>query len=94
MLENLLRELQEVRLRLKEVEGILVTPEAMEVMRRTGTSPAWLAECYRRDRRSQDVTELLGYRLSRDSTRPDSETSVHVVFDPGLDQVVIYEEWQ
>lgn len=93
MLENLLRELREVRPKLEEAEGILVTPEAMEVMQRTGTSPAWLAQCYQRDRRSRDVTELIGYALSQGSTRPDSETSVHVAFDPELDRVVIYEEW-
>jgi hypothetical protein len=36
--------------------------------------------------------ELIGLRLSSEA-KPDSETCVHVAFDPELDPVVIYEEW-
>ncbi len=90
--ENLLAELREVRPRLQQVEGILATPKAVEVMRRTRTSPASLAARYENDRSDAGPTELIGYRLSSEA-KPDSETCVHVAFDPELDRVVIYEEW-
>ena len=90
--ENLLAELREVRPRLRQVEGILATPKAMEVMQRTRTSPASLAARYENDRSQAGPTELIGYRLSSEA-KPDSETCVHVAFDPELDRVVIYEEW-
>jgi hypothetical protein len=89
---NLLAELREVRPRLREVEGTLATPKAMEVMRRTGTDPASLAARYGNDRSEGGPTELIGYRLSCEA-KPDSETCVHVAFDPELGRVVIYEEW-
>ena len=90
--ENLLAELREVRPRLRQVEGILATPKAMEVMRRLRTSPAGLAARYENDRSQAGPTELIGYRLSSEA-KSDSETCVHVAFDPELDRVVIYEEW-
>jgi hypothetical protein len=89
---NLLAELREVRPRLREVEGIFTTPKAMEVMRRTRTDPASLAARYRNDRSEGEPTELIGYQLSSEA-KPDSETCVHVAFDPELGRVVIYEEW-
>ncbi len=89
---RVLAELREVRPRLQEVEGILVTPQALKVMRRTHTSPAGLAARYENDRSEAGPTELIGYRLSSEA-KPDSETCVHVAFDPELDRVVIYEEW-
>jgi hypothetical protein len=90
--ENLLAELREVRPRLQQVEGILATPKAIEVMRRLRTSPAGLAARYENDRSQAGPTELIGYRLSSEA-KPDSETCVHVAFDPELERVVIYEEW-
>jgi hypothetical protein len=93
--KNLLAELREVRPRLQQVEGILATPKALEVMRRTRTSPARLAARYENDlsKVSKVVApELIGYRLSSEA-KPDSETCVHVAFDPELERVVIYEEW-
>ena len=89
---NLFAELQEVRPRLREVEGTLVTPKAMEVMRRTRTDPASLAARYINDRSEGEPTELIGYHLSSEA-KADSETCVHVAFDPELGRVVIYEEW-
>ncbi len=74
MSENLLlAELREVRPRLQQVEGILATPKAMEVMRRTRTDPASLAARYRNDRSEGEPTELIGYHLSSEA-KPDSET--------------------
>ena len=92
MSANLIAELREVRPRLREVEGILATSKALEVMRRTRTSPASLAARYRNDRSEGEPAELIGYRLSCEA-KPDSETCVHVAFDPELGRVVIYEEW-
>lgn len=88
---GVLAELREARSRLREVEGILVTAEAMKVMRRTRTSPADLAARYENDRLGFGPTELIGYRLSSEA-KPASETGVHVAFDPELGRVVIYEE--
>ena len=90
---GVLAELREIRPRLREVEGILVTPEAMEVMRHARTSPSGLAAQYENDRSVKGSTELIGYRLSSEP-KPDSETCVHVAFDLELDRVVIYEEWE
>ena len=92
MSANLIAELREARPRLREVEGILATSKALEVMRRTRTSPASLEARYRNDRSEGEPAELIGYRLSCEA-KPDSETCVHVAFDPELGRVVIYEEW-
>ena len=89
---RVLAELREVRPRLLEVEGILVTPEAMKIVQRTHASPAGLAVQYENDRSGAGSTELIGYQLSSEP-KPASETCVHVAFDPELDRVVIYEEW-
>lgn len=92
MYENLLEELQEIRPRLREVDGVLVTPKALEVLRRTGTSPTDLVDRYRSDCSGEGRGGLIGYRLSAEA-RPGSEVCVHVALDPDLDRVVIYEEW-
>lgn len=88
----MLGELREIRPGLREVEGVLVTAKAREVMRRTGTSPANLVVRYERDRRGKEPTVLIGYLLSSENL-PYSETSVHVAYDPELGRVVIWEEW-
>ena len=90
--KNLLRELGEIGDKLREVEGVLVTPEALAVLRRTGTAPSDLATRYRDDCLKAERNELIGYRLSSESGLA-SETCVHVALDPDLDRVVIYEEW-
>lgn len=89
---GILAELREVRPRLQEVEGILTTPKAARVMRRTCTSPADLVARYENDRLETGPTELIGYQLSSED-KPASETCVHIAFDLELDRVVIYEEW-
>lgn len=77
---------------LREVEGVLASPEVAEVMQRARTSSRSLAARYQNDRSGAGPTELIGYRLSSE-TGPDTETCVHVAFDPELVRVVIYEEW-
>ena len=93
MVDRILAELREVRPRAREVDGIFVTPKAMEVLRRTKTGAADLAVRYDKDRSGAGVTELIGYQLSVEA-KPASETSVHVALDPELNRVVIYEEWE
>lgn len=90
-MDRVLAELREVRPRALEVDGIFVTPKALEVLRRTRTDPTDLAARYEDDRSGTGVTELIGYGLSSEA-KPAAETCVHVAFDPELDRVVIYEE--
>ncbi len=64
MEENLIRELREIRSGLREVEGVLATPKAIEVMGRTETSPSQPVNRYRNNCAEVDRAELIGYRLS------------------------------
>ena len=91
--ERVLAELREVRPRVREVDGIFITPKAMEVLRRTRNDPAELATRYENEHPGARTAELIGYQLSSEA-KPASETCVHVAFDPELDRVVIYEEWE
>ncbi len=58
-----------------------------------GTTPANLVARYQQDLRGTAGAILIRYRLLHSETGPDSETCVHVAFDPELAEVVIYEEW-
>ena len=60
-------------------------------MGRAEASPSRIANRYRTDCAEFGRTGLIGYRLS--PGKPDSETCVHVAFDPELGRIVIYEEW-
>ena len=91
MKENLIGELREIRSGLREVDGVLATPKAIEVMGRTETSASQLANRYSNDCAEVGRAELIGYRLS--PGEPASETFVHVAFDPEPGRIVIYEEW-
>lgn len=56
---GVLAKLSEVRLRLQEVEGILATPEATNVILRMHTSSADLVARYENDRSKAEPTDTL-----------------------------------
>ena len=86
------RKLAELRDSMTDVGGIHATPEAIALMKDTGTDPGELAARYCTDCARVGSIELIGYFLDQEKEHHGSE-AVHVVLDPETNRITIYEEF-
>ena len=89
---NTQRELAELRSSMTDVGRIRATPTAIALMQETGTDPGELAARYLEDCVRVGSIELIGYYLDQDR-EPHGSGAVHVVLDPEIKRITIYEEF-